>query len=104
MLLLHAYEQLRYKRTTETQASSRLNQKIFHLPDGPEQRARDDSMREAMLIELGASDSASPGYANQWVDKEKNAIQFDYDADMEANAWWEQEGEHMLRSSTLARM
>ena len=65
-------------------------------------------MREAMLIELGASDSntgsATPDHANQWADKEKNAIQFDYDADMEANAWWEQEGEHMLRSSTLARM
>ncbi|KAF8122377.1 hypothetical protein EV363DRAFT_1436721 [Boletus edulis] len=34
--LLCAYESIRYDRATATQASSRLNQHIFHLPDGPE--------------------------------------------------------------------
>ena len=65
-------------------------------------------MREAMLIELEApginAANASSGNANQWADKEKNAVQFNYDADMEANAWWEREGEHLLKSSMLARM
>ena len=39
--LLRAYERLRYDRASATQASSRLNQHIFHLPDGPEQEKRD---------------------------------------------------------------
>ncbi|KAF8421749.1 hypothetical protein L210DRAFT_3672418 [Boletus edulis BED1] len=34
--LLRAYESIRYDCATATQASSRLNQHIFHLPDGPE--------------------------------------------------------------------
>ncbi|KDQ50681.1 hypothetical protein JAAARDRAFT_41875 [Jaapia argillacea MUCL 33604] len=50
--LLEAYQELRLERTGNTQASSRLNQHIFHLPDGPEQRHRDAEMRKAMLAEL----------------------------------------------------
>ncbi|KAI9457211.1 FAD/NAD-P-binding domain-containing protein [Lactarius psammicola] len=50
--LLQAYQDLRLPRATATQQSSRLNQKIFHLPDGPEQRERDAAMREAMAAEL----------------------------------------------------
>ena len=46
--LLQAYEDLRLPRTAETQNQSRLNQKIFHLPDGEAQQKRDASMREAM--------------------------------------------------------
>ena len=46
--LLRAYERLRFPRTANTQASSRLNQHIFHLPDGPAQAARDAGMRAAM--------------------------------------------------------
>src|ERR1700733_7651482 len=70
--LLQAYQDLRYAppprpivlflipgtfvtrlpRATVSQEASRLNQKIFHLPDGPEQRARDKAMRAAMAAEL----------------------------------------------------
>ncbi|KAI0260564.1 hypothetical protein BGY98DRAFT_1192830 [Russula aff. rugulosa BPL654] len=39
-------------RATATQEPSRLNQKIFHLLDGPNQRTRDDAMRAAMAAEL----------------------------------------------------
>lgn len=49
--LLKAYEKLRHTRTAKTQASSRMNQRVFHLPDGPEQRARDALMREAMELD-----------------------------------------------------
>ncbi|TFY64344.1 hypothetical protein EVG20_g5982, partial [Dentipellis fragilis] len=93
--LLQAYEDLRLSRCTETQQSSRLNQHIFHLPDGPEQEARDTAMRRAMEIERAAllpsppgSTTALPGdeeglkgNPNQWADRGKNEVQFSYDAD-----------------------
>lgn len=49
--LLRTYESLRHARTSRTQSESRLNQRTFHHPDGPEQRARDASMREGMAYE-----------------------------------------------------
>ena len=52
--LLAAYEQLRFPRTSTTQATSALNRYTFHLPDGPEQRARDASMRKAMRADAAA--------------------------------------------------
>ena len=75
--LLYAYQSIRYDRATDTQASSRLNQRIFHLPDGPEQQRRDADMREAMQLALCAQQegqSASQqvqgvGNANQWADE-----------------------------------
>jgi hypothetical protein len=69
----------RLPRATATQASSRLNQKIFHLPDGPAQCARDDAMRAAMACELEGK-PIPDGNPNQWADKTKNGVQFDYDA------------------------
>ena len=50
--LLRAYESIRYDRATATQASSRLNQRIFHLPDGLEQEERDRQMKAAMEVAL----------------------------------------------------
>lgn len=96
--LLHAYEKLRLPRTADTQTSSTLNQNIFHLPDGPEQAARDASMREAMETELKMLsgeeiDIQNEGSANQWADRKKNEIQFGYDADVATNTWWAEAGE-----------
>ncbi|KAI0699405.1 FAD/NAD(P)-binding domain-containing protein [Cytidiella melzeri] len=101
--LLYAYEKLRLPRTAETQKSSRLNQWIFHLPDGPEQEARDRSMREAMELELKMLkgeevDVRSEGSLNQWADRRKNQMQFGYDADAEAEKFWVQEGESTIGS------
>ena len=101
--LLQAYQDLRLARTAETQASSRLNQKIFHLPDGPEQEARDASMRAAMEAELamlererrgedGSLQDALEGNPNQWADRRKNEAQFGYDAEAEADRWWAEHG------------
>ncbi|KAI5118405.1 hypothetical protein M0805_002857 [Coniferiporia weirii] len=64
--LLHAYEQLRHARTARTQASARFNQHVFHLPDGPAQKARDEQMRRAMEVEfkrvrVGSGAGAWPG-------------------------------------------
>ncbi|KAI0347313.1 FAD/NAD(P)-binding domain-containing protein [Trametopsis cervina] len=101
--LLYAYEKLRLPRTADTQKSSRLNQWIFHLPDGPEQEARDRSMREAMEAELRLLkgekvDVTSEGNSNQWADRTKNRLQFGYDADVEADRYWAQEGEKTIGS------
>jgi salicylate hydroxylase len=97
--LLHAYQAIRYERATATQASSRLNQKIFHYDDGPEQQERDRSMRAAMeaaekeLRGEPVDDVAAAGNPNQWADKKKSQVQFSYDADAEADKWWKEFGE-----------
>lgn len=84
--LLHAYETLRLTRTSKVQASSRLNQHIFHLPDGPEQVQRDAEMKQAMNGEEGVDNPS------QWADR-KNVLElFGYDADRAADEWWEARG------------
>ncbi|KAH9979482.1 hypothetical protein BGW80DRAFT_1164422 [Lactifluus volemus] len=85
--LLHAYQNLRLPRATATQESSRLNQKIFHLHDGPEQRERDEAMRAAMHAELDGQ-PIPDGNPNQWADRTKSKVQFDYDAYAEVDRWW----------------
>jgi len=93
---LHAYQSLRHARCTDTQAQARLNQKIFHLPDGPEQQARDEDMRQAMEAELSGRLFEAEGSQNQWADKKKSKAQFSYDAEGEAERWWREEGEREL--------
>ena len=112
---LRAYERLRHKRASKTQASSRLNQAVFHLPDGAEQEARDAAMRDAMHFQLarvhvqlrgGLSDQADDivegpalhaGNPNQWADRAKSVEQFSYDADAAAERWWEDDGAALVR-------
>ncbi|KAG1715764.1 hypothetical protein ID866_1388 [Astraeus odoratus] len=103
--LLHAYESIRYARATATQESSRLNQTIFHLPDGLDQEQRDEQMREAMEDDLREARGEPPlqvskaghkGNANQWADKAKSTIQYGYDADNEAEKWWREQGEKTI--------
>ena len=97
--LLKAYQDLRLPRTAEIQGSSRLNQRIFHLPDGPEQRERDANMRKAMALELSGDTEAlqreSTGNQNQWADKVKSKILFGYDADAEVDKWWIAHGKEL---------
>ncbi|KAI0312297.1 FAD/NAD-P-binding domain-containing protein [Amylostereum chailletii] len=108
---LKAYQDLRYERATSTQRSSRLNQHIFHLPDGPEQRTRDAGMRAAMTAEVfwpapaptpaeaaaAAATFDGLGNPNQWADRSKNRAQFGYDAEEEVNKWWGANGKTILR-------
>jgi salicylate hydroxylase len=44
---LRRYEALRIARTTRLQEGSRRRARINHLPDGPEQRARDAAMQDS---------------------------------------------------------
>ena len=87
----------RLPRATATQESSRLNQNIFHLPDGPEQRARDDAMRAAMAAELDG-EPIPDGNPNQWADRTKSRFQFDYDAYAEVEQWWTGGGKERIEA------
>jgi salicylate hydroxylase len=91
---LAAYQDIRFVRATSAHEASRLNQRIFHYPDGPEQAARDASMREAMfeLRKGGADTTSHAGNANQWADREKNIEVFSYDAEEVAEHWWKDNG------------
>jgi len=97
--LLKAYQDLRLPRTAMMQESSRLNQHIFHLPDGPEQKERDENMRKAMALELAGNSAVlrreSDGNQNQWADKKKSDELFGYDADAEVDKWWAAHGREL---------
>lgn len=94
--LLEAYQDLRLRRTSVAQESSRLNRRTYNLPDGPEQIERDDSMRRAMALELSGSlevfqrDSVAD-LTSSSEGKNSDAM-FAYDADAEADKWWEAHG------------
>ncbi|EJU02716.1 FAD/NADP-binding domain-containing protein, partial [Dacryopinax primogenitus] len=94
---LQAYEQLRHARCTDTQAQARLNQKIFHLPDGEAQETRDADMCRAMEAELSGEALEAEGSQNQWADRKKSRVQFGYDAEGEAERWWNEEGKQDLQ-------
>ena len=92
----------RLPRASATQESSRLSQKIFHLPDGPAQRARDEAMRAAMAAELDEEGGTLPiptdGNPNQSADRAKNRIQFGYDAYAEVELWWNAGGRERIEA------
>lgn len=87
-ILLRAYEEIRIPRTTATHAVAQANQSILHLPDGPEQKARDASMLAAMKAAEQLQREATKGNSNVWADKEKSEQQYSYDADKDVNQWW----------------
>ena len=64
---LRRYESLRIRRTTRLQEISHARAHLNHLPDGPEQRARDESLADA-----------DPLVANGWI--------YAHDAEAEAAA------------------
>ncbi|KAJ7616696.1 hypothetical protein DFH06DRAFT_1286089 [Mycena polygramma] len=94
--LLHAYQEIRYTRSRETQLAALANHHIFHLEDGPAQQARDESMREAMVAALarerGECADEAEGNANVWADRRKSQSQFGYDAEAEAQRWLVENG------------
>ncbi|KAJ7748398.1 hypothetical protein B0H16DRAFT_1725586 [Mycena metata] len=90
-ILLHAYQDIRYARTRETQLAALANHNTFHLEDGPAQRARDESMRSAMNTVMEHAQGAEEemdGNMNMWADRKKSQLQFCYDAEAEAERWW----------------
>ncbi|KAF8338508.1 hypothetical protein F5887DRAFT_1237385 [Amanita rubescens] len=106
--LLKACETLRYDRATGTQLMALSLQKVFHHPDGPEQRERDAAMIKAMEVVLKeARGEAIPKDAfgknpNAWVDKAKKDALMAYDADEAVEEWWSEHGSEIVGQKELS--
>ena len=97
--LLDAYQDLRHSRTSVAQESSRLNRKTYNLPDGPEQKERDENMRRAMALELSGSlevfQRDSVADLEDSEESKKSDAMFGYDADAEVEKWWSAHGREL---------
>ncbi|KAK4177934.1 putative salicylate hydroxylase [Triangularia setosa] len=78
------YEQLRMERGRRIQLETFRQRDDSHLPDGPEQEARD----ELMTGQLG-NDDVKPGFPSRWTDPEIQAFLYGYDAYGEAERAWQ---------------
>lgn len=93
--LLYAFQNLRLPRVLWTCEASWHNRRVFHLPDGEEQEARDRTMRAEMLGQTmslnGSSDEGCGNviyYTQNLLGNPKlNYEQFSYDAELEARTW-----------------
>jgi len=94
--LLGAYQDLRFDRAATAQEASRLYRITVGLPDGPEQRERDEKLRKAMALELssdsGALELESDGARYLRDEKKKMDALYGYDADAEVDKWWAAHG------------
>lgn len=68
------YFDLRLSRCSAAMLASRANRKFFHLPDGPEQEARDERF----------------AHANPIAVEEDNRSTFDYNSERVAQKWLEE--------------
>lgn len=80
---LHVWESVRMLRTSQMQEASLVNGKLWHFPDGPEQRARDAATRAEVE---GRQFTTS---ANQWSDPTTQRWTYGYDAEDEVRKAWE---------------
>ncbi|KAF2691756.1 FAD/NAD(P)-binding domain-containing protein [Lentithecium fluviatile CBS 122367] len=79
---LKVFERVRILRAGQMQEASLVNGKLWHFPDGPEQRARDAAMKpDVDGVRVGES-------ANQWSDEMTAAWAYGYDAEVEARRAW----------------
>ncbi|KAF4534938.1 Salicylate hydroxylase [Lasiodiplodia theobromae] len=85
---LHVFEDLRIPRTAQVQQGSFVNGRIFHFQDGPEQRARDEAMRDEAE---GRHYIQSP---NGLSDPTTQIWLYSYDAEEETRKAWEKEKRH----------
>ncbi|BCS16065.1 salicylate hydroxylase [Aspergillus luchuensis IFO 4308] len=86
-LALKAYEQSRKPRADTVQQSGSENRITLHLPDGPEQRARDEQFRSSLK---------SGSNPDRWTDLETQKFLWGWDAEKAAlDAWKELHGNHV---------
>lgn len=97
--LLKAYQDLRLERTASAQASSRGNQRVYHLPDGEVQKRRDENMKMSMAFGNTGNTAELWLPANQKVEPNKGPDQklLGYDADVEVEKWWASNGKDLER-------
>ena len=79
-MALQLYEQLRKKRGEAIARESFAQRQVFHMPDGPEQQARD----ELMLSKLGKDIDCK--FPVQWQCPERQPWLYGYDARNEVEA------------------
>ncbi|GME64818.1 hypothetical protein GTA08_BOTSDO07426 [Neofusicoccum parvum] len=79
---LKVFEKERMKRAGDMQTASLLNGVIWHFPDGPEQRARDESMRAEVEGKIFVES------ANQWSDPATQRWCYGYDAEEAIREAW----------------
>lgn len=92
--LLKAYQDLRLERTASVQAASRGNRRVYQLPDGEEQKRRDENMKKAMASGVTGNRTElwlQPS-ANQKQSKPIDDGLLGYDADAEVDEWWASHG------------
>ncbi|SGZ53569.1 CIC11C00000001199 [Sungouiella intermedia] len=77
--VLKITENLRKWRSTQVVQGSTNCRNIYHLPDGPEQVARDEALK---------ADPPTVGCPNRWADPKFRDFLFDYDAFAEAERGW----------------
>ncbi|KAJ9320715.1 hypothetical protein DTO027B5_7836 [Paecilomyces variotii] len=92
-LALQAYEKSRKQRADTVQQSGTDNRITLHLPDGPEQRARDEQFRASMN---GASNP------DKWADRETQKFLWGWDEEEHAlQAWNEIVGAEVKVNASL---
>lgn len=90
---LRVYEQERVMRSGDMQRASMVNGLIWHFPDGPEQEARDASMRAEV------EGKAFSWSANQWSDPVTQWWAYGYDAEVAAGERWESAVSKLIRAA-----
>ncbi|KAL4922310.1 hypothetical protein BDW62DRAFT_207621 [Aspergillus aurantiobrunneus] len=80
-LALQAYEKSRKERAETVQQSGSTNRITLHLPDGPEQEARDKQFRASLK---GGSNP------DKWSDRQTQEFLWGWDAEREALETWEE--------------
>ncbi|CEL05231.1 Putative Catalytic activity: salicylate NADH O(2) <=_ catechol NAD() H(2)O CO(2) [Aspergillus calidoustus] len=87
-LALKAYEKSRQERANTVQQSGSLNRITLHLPDGPEQLARDEQFRASL---------AGGENPDKWSDRKTQEFLWGWDAEKAAVQTWEE-----LQASTYS--
>ena len=83
--VLQAFETIRKPRCDIIQSGSRANGSIWHMPDGPEQRKRDEEMRDTIRNNGRKSDGEVSKNPNRWSDETFQPWLFGYDTISEAS-------------------
>lgn len=84
---LEVFEKERMERSYGMQSASLVNGKLWHFPDGPEQRARDMGMRAEVEGNYFIEST------NQWSDRTTQRWAYGYDAEIAVrNAWATRQG------------
>lgn len=89
---MRIFEKTRIKRSGDMHNASTVNGMIWHLPDGPEQEARDKSM----AAEVAGSPVLSS--ANQWTDPVTQWWAYGYDAEEAMKEAWCTAVSEMIRT------